>query len=1637
MAIKRRFSTNGCAIVNISDQLSEVFTKLSSGEYDFDQAQEIINSLHQDAVNRGIENKFADYLAKNNLTQYNFTYSNSENAPQLLIKRLDASDPKLFRYHDTTKNKIDAMFAHDVFSNLFLNRSKNFKGNPYITSASDFNNGVIRFKQNLCENIIRELGLRDFENINFFDSQGAVASEKGYNYSLLMNDPIVGKWLDNNMQKVINDPITYEKDLRILYSLYALNNFDFAIEQELSGLITLNPGTKGALHNTQYASQVEGKTTEYWADDSHEAKDVRNYTSNLAKFIVKQIPKVIKVGNTYKQLPGQYLGANDLYVLGDILRKAKFEALLKKQINDRDTVKNFKNLFNLRSSLPAFQQGKKVLLDSIENFLYNENDPENHSISYLFQTYLPRNLKILDIEGLMAYEASQSYAPTFLDFDQNFNDSDVNYGGRFQTGSLLHQNLTDFIFQQIQSKSKRALISKEASKAGFNIDRYDNLLNNRILRLGEQYDTFKLQHKKELTALIKQMSLLMHDSAKYKALINAAKKADTPAMMRENCYTLASSIISQAGITNSFKTDYNNSVSEIPQVQFTSNSGNTMPVYRIQSAISQLDWFIHQYASTQNNTGQNFLVDHPQLLTKYNDVKAQNGISIEASKNTYFKEYVSFMLGAGNESDYTDYRKFSVSDQLGTYFLKNLLDMPKGLFYTQLAAYSDKSSIIWLCTNLQSKLFGTSSDPYNNMSLASIISSPEKGISTLRQIDYKYRKNAMVSKINSILTKWNTVKAYFPGLENLDIAPLTNLNFSESTKISDFNILQKKLQNLQNWLAYLNNGKTKEENANTFRKLVEIANREGFDFIDELDYVKNKDNSLKLNAALLSDFANLKSLKEFNTSQDAAVQALFDSEEYKECEKSIIVAGNNASQDSSLYKLLFEQFGKTGDSLAKKLYNKQLRKSVTTLNTELFRSQVRIQIAVSNLIRNAALELISKQYYLDPAKNPSNEISSRIDSMSKRMVLFPATIQPFMQGRFDGVSEQMKFSVITDPTEKVWNPNGGEANQKIFDGCGFTSPFYSRMETNSLPGQGVRGTKKTLGTSVVGQNSTLFKWAETPITNEKMRNSLGGKYNLLTLFKKMHSEPIGSNIDLTEDFFGNLLIRPGQLINKNLYVKQGLDFAKIVKFARNEDGTYSVTYQPSTKSGKDVGESFEQSYNINSIYDLWNALGGIDSYELIGDNLEPSEASLDATFEYIIRVGQLTDNIENIRHISQDTVVQPLRDKFISIAVFQGAIKRGSANINFVEDAFNSQSKLASAKFNTVSFGKQLDANHHSDQADIREMTQTISTLAANGYTFDLAQQAYNEIGTLVEDSIQKLSKYLNDYETQGLLNSIESISKSLVTSLSKTQDTGSTKAYIDLFMNDLETKMLPISDRRFYRPFIKMILESLNKSAIRRRYSGLGGVLNPTSNILQIYTLIDSKGNEKVYTYSALTKQAEQWARQLRIIPGDGNKLLFQDYFYSLNDNRKFEKFLVEEFLKANFNGKIIADQKGVSHVCQDITDLNDIKVLDTIMLNGKLITLDSAEKYLDLKRSENITSIYKVLDVPHDLRPQIIQWSSIEADQNNEMQQNKQEDIYSTIEAELQYEIGKQKYSNEEIDEILSNLSDEGNDIKNTCKL
>jgi hypothetical protein len=86
------------------------------------------------------------------------------------------------------------------------------------------------------------------------------------------------------------------------------------------------------------------------------------------------------------------------------------------------------------------------------------------------------------------------------------------------------------------------------------------------------------------------------------------------------------------------------------------------------------------------------------------------------------------------------------------------------------------------------------------------------------------------------------------------------------------------------------------------------------------------------------------------------------------------------------------------------------------------------------------------------------------------------------------------------------------------------------MENNSLPVHGIDGTKKTFGVSTDVDRSTLFKWAEYPMTNAAILSSMkvnpGKSFDLFKLFKKMHDLKWDEDVDLTKNLFGKTMRLP-------------------------------------------------------------------------------------------------------------------------------------------------------------------------------------------------------------------------------------------------------------------------------------------------------------------------------------------------------------------------------------------------------------------------------------------------------------------------------------------------------------------------------
>ena len=457
----------------------------------------------------------------------------------------------------------------------------------------------------------------------------------------------------------------------------------------------------------------------------------------------------------------------------------------------------------------------------------------------------------------------------------------------------------------------------------------------------------------------------------------------------------------------------------------------------------------------------------------------------------------------------------------------------------------------------------------------------------------------------------------------------------------------------------------------------------------------------------------------------------------------------------------------------------------------------------------------------------NHSFATRWISQVKRMVIYGATHHPFAQGLKNGVAEKVKMAVIADIGSSVQNISGLEDSVDSMDGAGFTSPYFSRQQNVSLIDAKVGKNKKTIFADINGQYGLpkLLKWAEYEITNSVRRLSWGSTVKMENMFRKMHSLSFGDTVSVNynNDFDNVFYQDPSNgvywkinrvAINNNL--------AEIEKVEVNEIGTI-------------VGNPvIESNIVIDSIYSLDQLFGGAWSMEYsdLTKSLIYSENSLD-----------LVNDIVNDKN---------LKEYFIGYLVNKSAIKVGASNINDV-DSWNNSEPLWYTDLSTKFGGVQMDADHELDEAEVTEMTQMISALEQMGYTHNLASRVYQEIGKLCYDAIAEVTNILENNDVQGLY---EIYGKALVKAFqTNNKDTlGLAQSFIKLAQQGFNEKnidyKIPFSSGTINGIFNSTVTSSLVKDAIRRHYSGVASVLNPSYDSIQYYQY---GGN--TYTYPDLLK--------------------------------------------------------------------------------------------------------------------------------------------------------------------------------------
>lgn len=630
----------------------------------------------------------------------------------------------------------------------------------------------------------------------------------------------------------------------------------------------------------------------------------------------------------------------------------------------------------------------------------------------------------------------------------------------------------------------------------------------------------------------------------------------------------------------------------------------------------------------------------------------------------------------------------------------------------------------------------------------------------------------------------------------------------------------------------------------------------------------------------------------------------------------------------------------------------------------------------------------------------------------KRNVIIPATMHYMHNDMLEGVSKKIKVAFIHDMPAKVFNFSGDSDTIDSMDGSAVTTIEQSILENRSLGSQEVGGDKKPIWHHYDQDSGTsgLMKFASFEINNERMLMSLGSKVPLIRMYKKMTNlqwsyineagervwrttAPItlGRSTKLTgvNRTQQNLLFTGDILQDRALYYRTytpdgNVAYKQIVGFGGDpENGYYTIesyvdeegdanlllpqqekVYHFFDANSNHHSTRVEGDHTINSIYELWLALGGMYSQSLGKSGvMEGSESSHHAVVEFINKTivpksGAGTDRFD----ISQNSYDQPIKPMMIGYLTNNSGMKNGAINRNSVNRWFDDE-ELTYGELDSDGLGIQMDADHDvSEAATMTEFSQVISALEAGGYLHKYSKQVYNDLGRVAslasqieidavtkflagkEDNFDEVKSGLYDILGRTLLNGIKtredqaSLTDDILRAIEK-RFNKNINHMADIFK-------IPLSDSNIYSQILPTLVSIINKKSIKRKFSGSGCVMIPGFNVAQYFKL-----NGTEYTFSDLVTEAIEYKKTIgNFVAPEGNIA-------------EWEKQIVNEYLNAQQEAQPV-NRTPEGFMPTDVVDVLDIEGNEVIS-GLDLDDLKSYYAFTDIPKAQEAITTNKNLDI------------------------------------------------------------------------
>lgn len=575
----------------------------------------------------------------------------------------------------------------------------------------------------------------------------------------------------------------------------------------------------------------------------------------------------------------------------------------------------------------------------------------------------------------------------------------------------------------------------------------------------------------------------------------------------------------------------------------------------------------------------------------------------------------------------------------------------------------------------------------------------------------------------------------------------------------------------------------------------------------------------------------------------------------------------------------------------------------------------------------------------------------------KRNVIIPATLQYEQQNSITGIPPKLKVAIIKDTQASIFNFRGENDTEDAHDGSAYINPLVSILENKALQDQEVGVDKKPIWHSYNPRlmSATLLKFATFTMTNERMRTSLNSDISLYKLFKQM------TNLQWSEDIrdeYGNIIGKKwnnsrnaefdlittrglnGSIISdsedstiffdtilagKPLFYEENGNHFQILNFGRDENGYFTIEAEVNALGSRRDSEhnikvyhKFDENSNhrkfrdsipvgenlhdINSLFELFNTMGGIYSEELVESEegkkqFKYNDASSFAVVNFMNNVSiKIGDG-----KISQSNYYQPLKEMMIAYAANKSAVKNGISNLNS-EKAWEGNTPLRYMTLDSDGLGIQMDADHEIDEAEMTEFSQVISALEAGGRLHHLTRQVYKALGELairasnieINATIEYIKAKNSGLSTAQIRSELYDIlGRSLINNYKQQEDRVDLAAPViaeikrKFNLNEdhsFDEFKIPFSDPNLYSQTISSFVSSINKKSIKRKYPGSGCVMVPGYNIIQ------------TYKYNGAIKQFDDVLKEAREV--QYTEKFFRNFNPEVEDIQEYNKSLVQAYL-------------------------------------------------------------------------------------------------------------------------------------------